>query len=368
MKRRVLATAAAAIAFATVTMGHAAFAASPEETSTRTNGSPQDSLRDLSAAGSLSFEVRPLQSVSGLRLKPALASIAGLPGLGTVFAPDSALPVATPADPQPGQVTEIGRSPRSPLYQSQCSICLSGTNSIQWSGGSATLTTPQINNNQGSGTSGSLRVVYIVSSTYPVWGSSLNGYQFSGYENFSPLPAGYYYSPVTSGSLACYQASIPAGTYYLLVELQEYTTSGWVYDDFGVDSKQVSCNGFSGCTAIAACVEDAHTMCLGSGRYKVTSSWQNQYTHDTVRTPLQKTRFTDVVGSFWIDAGAYQYFVSVNPATSGLNGYTWVAINTFSGVEFWIDVTDTATGLHQTYHNPPENKTLVEDRWFFPYP
>ena len=120
--------------------------------------------------------------------------------------------------------------------------------------------------------------------------------------------------------------------------------------------------------AAAGCIADAYTMCLGNGRYRVTSSWQNQYVGDKIPTPLQATRFTDVVGTFWMSAGAYQYFVSVNPATSALNGYTWVAMNTFSGVEFWIDVTDTVSGLHKTYHNPPENKTLVEDRWFFAFP
>jgi hypothetical protein len=118
----------------------------------------------------------------------------------------------------------------------------------------------------------------------------------------------------------------------------------------------------------ASCVEDAYTMCLGGGRYKVTCRWRNQYVGETVTTPMLKTDLTDVVGAFWKDAGAYQFFVSVNPATAALNGHTWVAMNTFSGVEFWIDVTDTVSGQSREYHNPPENKTLVEDRTFFVYP
>jgi hypothetical protein len=118
----------------------------------------------------------------------------------------------------------------------------------------------------------------------------------------------------------------------------------------------------------ATCTEDALTMCLGGGRYRVTSHWKNQYVGDTVTTPMQKTDLTDIVGAFWKDAGAYQFFVSVNPATAALNGHTWVAINTFSGVEFWVDVTDTVNGQYKEYHNTPENKTLVEDRTFFVYP
>jgi hypothetical protein len=180
-------------------------------------------------------------------------------------------------------------------------------------------------------------------------GNPLNGF-VKNYHLSSGTGSYSYYS---------YDVSMFAGqTVYLLFWNQMVASTVFLLDDVSLVVN----------TSSSACTEDAWTMCLGSGRYKVTSSWQNQYSHDTVRTPLQKTTFTDVVGTFWMNAGAYQYFISVNPATSGLNGYTWVAINTFSGVEFWIDVTDTVTGLHKTYHNPPENKTLVEDRWFFPYP
>ena len=338
-------------------------------TATRALGQTEEPSRHLSAAGSLSFEIRPLQSVSGLRPQPAFAPMAGgLPGLENVFAPDSALPVATPADRQPGQVTGLGRNARASLYQSGCDICMSGSNSVQWNGGSASFSVPQITNNRSGGTSGSLRAEYVVTSTYPVYGSTINSYQFTGYDAFSPLQGGYYYAASSSGTVASYQDAIPAGTYWVVIELLEYSGSGWVYDDFGVDSSQVSCNGVSGCSVIAACVEDAYTMCLGGGRYKVTSRWQNQYVGDTVTTPMLKTDLTDVVGAFWKDAGAYQFFVSVNPATAALNGHTWVAMNTFSGVEFWIDVTDTVSGQFREYHNPPENKTLVEDRTFFVYP
>src|ERR1017187_6048420 len=236
----------------------------------------EDPSRDLSAAGSLSFEIRPLQIAVGLQRQPAFAATAGLPGLENIFAPDSALPVAPPAAPQPGQVSGIGRNARVPLYQSGCSICMSGSNSVQWNGGSASFSIPQITNNRSGGTSGSLRAEYVVTSTYPVYGSTINSYQFTGYDAFSPLQGGYYYAASTSGTVASYQDAIPAGTYWVVIELLEYSGSGWVYDDFGVDSSQVSCNGVSGCSVIAACVEDAYTMCLGGGRYKVTSRWQNQ--------------------------------------------------------------------------------------------
>ncbi len=346
MKGRVL--TAAAIAFAAVAMGHAAFAASPEEAPARTNGSGTGFGRAADADPS-----RALPAVS-TRMAPDFVS-----------APGSALQGARSEETSSPWT---GSSPRTPLAQTGCTICLTGVGSVAWNGTTGSFHVDGISNYRASGTSGTLDLRVALWPTAPVFGSNVAYYTFSDVRSFSALAAGYHYAPVDSGTVNYYPRAIPAGTYYAFLYLREFQSGTlWYYEDFVIMNNKVTCDGAS-CSTIATCVEDAYTMCLGSGRYKVTSSWQNQYSHDTVRTPLQKTTFTDVVGSFWMDSGAYQYFVSVNPATSGLNGYTWVAINTFSGVEFWIDVTDTVTGLHKTYHNPPENKTLVEDRSFFPYP
>jgi len=116
----------------------------------------------------------------------------------------------------------------------------------------------------------------------------------------------------------------------------------------------------------STCVEDATTMCLLGGRYKVTSHWKNQYGGGAEAT-LQKARLTDVTGAFWIaNADTYEYLIRVNTATD--NGRAWMAIPTFTSVEFWIAVTDTKTGQFKEYHSSPGNVTLIYDPTTFVYP
>jgi hypothetical protein len=46
----------------------------------------------------------------------------------------------------------------------------------------------------------------------------------------------------------------------------------------------------------------------------------------------------------------------------------WIAIPTFTDVEFWIAVTDTVRGQYYEYHSPAGNRTLIFDPYFFVYP
>jgi PKD repeat protein len=116
----------------------------------------------------------------------------------------------------------------------------------------------------------------------------------------------------------------------------------------------------------SSCVEDAATMCLAGGRYRIRSHWRNQYAGGAVST-LSKAKLTDVIGSFWIaNPSTYEYLIRINTATD--NGRAWIAIPTFTDVEFWIDVTDTVSGQSKEYHSAPGNKTLIYDPYFFVYP
>jgi PKD repeat protein len=116
----------------------------------------------------------------------------------------------------------------------------------------------------------------------------------------------------------------------------------------------------------SSCVEDAATMCLVGGRYRVTSHWKNQYAGGVVST-LSKAKLTDVTGALWIaDASTYEYLIRFNTATN--NGRVWIAIPTFTDVEFWISVTDTRTGQSLEYHSPAGNRTLLYDPTTFAYP
>jgi PKD repeat protein len=122
----------------------------------------------------------------------------------------------------------------------------------------------------------------------------------------------------------------------------------------------VSSGGATVCTA------DAYTMCMVNGRYKVTSRWKNQFAGGAEAT-LSKAALTDTTGAFWIfNSATYEYFIRFNTATD--NGRIWIAIPTFTSVEFWIAVTDTKTGQYKEYHSPPGNQTMIYDPFYFVYP
>ena len=122
----------------------------------------------------------------------------------------------------------------------------------------------------------------------------------------------------------------------------------------------------SSSTGPTICVEDATTMCMLNGRYKVTSHWKNQYAGGA-EANLSKAKLTDVTGAFWFaNASTYEYLIRVNTATD--NGRAWIAIPTFTSVEFWIAVTDTQTGQYKEYHSSPGNVTLIYDPSYFVFP
>ena len=107
-------------------------------------------------------------------------------------------------------------------------------------------------------------------------------------------------------------------------------------------------------------------MCLAGGRYRIRSHWRNQYAGGAVST-LSKAKLTDLTGAFWLtNADTYEYLIRINTATD--NGRAWIAIPTFTDVEFWITVQDVVNGQSYTYHSPPGNKTLIYDPFTFVFP
>ena len=115
-----------------------------------------------------------------------------------------------------------------------------------------------------------------------------------------------------------------------------------------------------------SCTEDALTLCLIGGRYRVTTHWRNQYAGGALSN-LNKTRLTSATGAFWLfDSSSIEYLIRVNTATD--NGRAWIAIPTFTDVEFWVLVQDTVNGQAQTYHSAAGNRTLIYDPYFFVYP
>jgi hypothetical protein len=255
---------------------------------------------------------------------------------------------------------------RAALTQPGCTICLGGTGSIQWNGASGSFHVDTITNNRSSGTSGSLDLRVALTSSFPVYGSTLTSYSFSDAISLNPLAAGFMYNNVNSGTVAYHPSSIPSGLYWALLYLREYQGGGvYQYNDWIVMNDMVSCNG-SGCSVVSICTEDAYTMCLIGGRYRVTSRWQNQYAGGATAT-LSKAKLTDATGAFWLyGASTYEYMIRISTGTD--NGRAWVAIPTFTSVEFWVTVTDTVGGQSKEYHSLPGNVTLIYDPFFFVYP
>lgn len=62
---------------------------------------------------------------------------------------------------------------RAALAQPGCTICLGGTGSIQWTGSSGSFHVDSITNNRSSGTSGSLDLSVVLTSSAPVYGQTI---------------------------------------------------------------------------------------------------------------------------------------------------------------------------------------------------
>ena len=117
---------------------------------------------------------------------------------------------------------------------------------------------------------------------------------------------------------------------------------------------------------VSTCVENSTTMCLIGGRYRVTSQWTNQYAGGVVST-LNRTTITDATGAFWLtDPSTFEYLIRIQTATP--NGHAWIAIPTFTDVEFSIFVEDLTNGQSKTYHSLPGNRASIYDPVFFLYP
>ena len=97
-----------------------------------------------------------------------------------------------------------------------------------------------------------------------------------------------------------------------------------------------------------ACAAGPTTLCLQNGRFKVQVKWRNGAAAGDART----VRGTDRTGYLWFfDAGNTELVVKVLDGRA-INGRFWIFYGALTNVEYWLKVTDTATGTVRTYHNP----------------
>lgn len=177
------------------------------------------------------------------------------------------------------------------------------------------------------------------------------------YRYYTNYPGGYYYVHYT------YDVSALAGLNgYILFWTKMSGSTIFMLDDVSLVTTVSAPPPASG-----TCTEDSLTLCLVNGRYRVTSHWLNQYASPPAASILNKTKLSDKTGAFFVgDPATYEYLIRFNTTTN--NGRAWVAITTFTDVEFWVNVTDTVTGLTKEYHSAPGNKTLLYDPNTFVFP
>ncbi len=97
------------------------------------------------------------------------------------------------------------------------------------------------------------------------------------------------------------------------------------------------------------CNAGGTTLCLNDGRFRVEVAWEDfaGATGSGQAVPL-----TDDTGYFWFfDDANIELMVKVLDGRP-LNGHFWVFYGALTNVEYTITVTDTETGLVNTYYNP----------------
>jgi hypothetical protein len=111
------------------------------------------------------------------------------------------------------------------------------------------------------------------------------------------------------------------------------------------------------------CVANATTLCLNGGRFKVQVAWHvptNGTGGDASAVPL-----TADTGYFWFfSANNIELVVKVVDGRPA-NGKFWVFYGALSNVEYFVNVTDTQTGVTKTYSNPNGQQSSVADTTAF---
>lgn len=103
-----------------------------------------------------------------------------------------------------------------------------------------------------------------------------------------------------------------------------------------------------GAGASGACVQDADTLCLNNGRFKVEATYNTNSTSGVA----QVVKLTDETGYLWFfNANNVETVVKVLNAC-GVNNRYWVFAGGLTDQGVVLTVTDTVTQLSKTYTNP----------------
>ncbi len=118
-------------------------------------------------------------------------------------------------------------------------------------------------------------------------------------------------------------------------------------------------------TSLVSC-DEARDLCLRDGRVRVRVRWREARSgQEGEGTPVP---FSDRTGFFWFfNADNLELVVKVLDGTA-VNGHLWTFYGALSDVEYWLEVTDLATGTAKTYHNPQGEICGVGDTFSLPVP
>lgn len=146
-----------------------------------------------------------------------------------------------------GQADLATAEGRTATGQRECTLCIVGTPSVQWSGGWGSIHVDRVEN-RALRTTGKLALQVQLESTFPDpeanWG--VGEYELSERVPLEPLPRGGSHSDIDSGTIAFNRSRVPAGEYFMIVMLLEDFNGRWLfshYHDYVVMSDKVSCDG-----------------------------------------------------------------------------------------------------------------------------
>ncbi len=107
-------------------------------------------------------------------------------------------------------------------------------------------------------------------------------------------------------------------------------------------------------------------LCLRDGRVQLRVHWRDARSGnegDGVAVP-----FSDRTGFFWFFTPENLELVVKVLDGATVNGHLWTFYGALSDVEYWLEVTDLATGASKTYHNPQGEICGVGDTLSLPVP
>ncbi len=113
------------------------------------------------------------------------------------------------------------------------------------------------------------------------------------------------------------------------------------------------------------CVVTGDELCLLGGRFKISTTYRNQHDGGSEGTATVIPA-TDETGLFWFSGPQNVELIVKALDGRGFNQHFWLFYGALSDLEYWVTVTDTATGTVETYHNPPGEICGQADTIAFP--